>query len=192
MLKEGDGGCAVDDYIHLSAGSFQVSSTQAAVLLVHIALHHNQLAQDSLQRVLAAGVLPEERPASEQGLEARLACTTMMSLGGNGLWRRNSKSNCMIEALRDGLGISLKDLHDSSSCKMQPSGYMAMWHAERACMPGPASQFECASPNSCLCCLGSGRCIRLRRQRWAALMYCAGADSIFAGELWQMGSWYDL
>ena len=75
----------MDDYVHLSANPFQVSSAQAAVLPVHIALHHNHLAQDSLQRILAAGVLPEERPASEQGLEARLACTDMMSLMDNGL-----------------------------------------------------------------------------------------------------------
>ena len=75
MLKEGDGGCAVDDDVHLSADSLQISSAQAAVRPVHIALHHDQLAEDSLQRILAAGVLPEERPASEQGLEARLACT---------------------------------------------------------------------------------------------------------------------
>ena len=54
---------------------FQVSSAQAAVQSVHIPLHHDQLSQNSLQRVLAAGVLPEERPASEQGLQARLACT---------------------------------------------------------------------------------------------------------------------
>ena len=75
MLEEGDGGCAVDDYVHLSAEPFQVSSAQAAVQSVHIPLHHDQLSQNSLQRVLAAGVLPEERPASEQGLQARLACT---------------------------------------------------------------------------------------------------------------------
>ena len=88
MLKEGDGGRAVDDDVHLSADSFQVSGAQAAVSPVHIALHHDQLAQNGLQRVLAAGVVPEERPASEQSLEARLACT--MSLLDGGPLRRAS------------------------------------------------------------------------------------------------------
>ena len=111
MLKEGDGGCAVDDDVHLSADPLQVSGAQAAVLPVHIALHYYQLAQDSLQRILAAGVLPEECPASEQGLKARLACTIMMSLGDGGLWRGASKTNSRAAVLRINSIISLKDLH---------------------------------------------------------------------------------
>ena len=74
MLEERDGRCAVDDNFHLSAQTCQVSSAQATVLLMHIALHDNNFLHDSTQRSVALGVLLEEGFASQESFQPLWTC----------------------------------------------------------------------------------------------------------------------
>lgn len=74
MLEEGDGRCAVDDDVHLSAQPRQLSQPKATVGPVHIALQDNNLVEDSAERLLGLGVLLEQGPCLEKALQPLLAC----------------------------------------------------------------------------------------------------------------------